>query len=103
MDLTELDRLGSVVVNGRLQHDEERLVVAFQLRALVRLDGIFDGELMQVVLVSDGLELGVIGLVQPDPGEGARAPIQIECAVENERLLVASSCSIACLAFSLSG
>ena len=57
------------LVLGRLEDDEQGLAVDLELRPLVRLDGILDGELVEAELASDRFELLLGRLVEPDPGE----------------------------------
>ena len=47
LDLTELDHLDRVDVASRLQHHEQRLAVHLELRPLVCVDRILDGELVE--------------------------------------------------------
>ena len=51
--LTELDGLRLVDVAGRMQDAKQRLAVVLELGALVRADGILDGELVQRELARD--------------------------------------------------
>lgn len=69
-DLTGLRHRLVVDVHDGLEHQEQRVVVAFQLRPLMGVHRVFDGELVQPEHVGDGLHLAVVGLVQPDPDEG---------------------------------
>lgn len=66
--LAELDLLRGVEVARRAQDDEEGVAVALQLGALVGLEGVLDGELVEVELGGQGVELGLGGAVQADPG-----------------------------------
>jgi hypothetical protein len=68
MDLAELDRLGLVDVARGAQHYEECLAVPFELRPLVRRDGVVDGQAVQAELLGRGEQLDVRGLLQADPG-----------------------------------
>jgi hypothetical protein len=60
------------VVDG-LEDQEQRLVIAFQLRPLVGAHGIFDGKFVQAEHVGHGLHLVLVGFVQADPDEGVLA------------------------------
>ena len=68
-DLAEHDRLRLVHVAGRPQDDEERVPVALELRALMRLDGVLDRELVQVELARHRRELLLARLVEAQPGD----------------------------------
>ena len=57
-------------VVDRLEHQEQRLVVALQLRPLVGVHGVLDGQFVQAEHVGDGLHLVFVGFVQADPDEG---------------------------------
>ena len=57
-------------VVDRLENQEQRLVVTLQLRPLVGLYGVLDGQRVQAENVADFLHLVLGGLVQADPGEG---------------------------------
>ena len=46
--LADLDDLVTVDVPGRLEHDEQAVAVPLELRALVGVDGVLDGERVQV-------------------------------------------------------
>ena len=86
VNFTELDGLELIVVDRRLENHEERAVVGLQLWALVGLDGVFDGEFVEVVLPTHRLELCLVRLVESDPGEGTRSTVSREGALEFERL-----------------
>jgi hypothetical protein len=66
-DLAELDL--AALPAGRLEHEEERVAVELELRPLVRLDRVLDGQLVQVELAPDRVELARARLVEPDPDE----------------------------------
>ena len=72
--LAELDGLGLVDVAGRAQDAEQRVAVALELGALVGVDRVLDGELVEVELARDLGELLVRRAVEPDPGDPAGAP-----------------------------
>ena len=71
LDLAEHDRLRLVHVAGRSQDDEERVPVALELRALMRLDCVLDRELVQVELARHRGELLLARLVEAQPGDRA--------------------------------
>ena len=50
MDLAELDLLLLVDVPGWARHDEEGVVIPFDLRPLVCVDGVLDGQWMELEL-----------------------------------------------------
>ena len=71
------------VVDG-LEDQEQRLVVALQLRPLMGVHRVLDGQLVQAEHVGDGLHLVLVGFVQADPDERlltlafrARAPCSV--------------------------
>jgi hypothetical protein len=66
-DLAEFHRLGLVDVARGPEDDEECLAVAFEFRALVRLDRILDGQLVQFEVASQGRELLARRLVETNP------------------------------------
>ena len=69
LDLAELDLLHVVEVAGRLEHQEDRLVVELQLGHLVGLEGVFDRQRMELEGGADLGELGLGRLEQADPDE----------------------------------
>jgi hypothetical protein len=77
LDLPEHDRLRLVHVAGRPQDDEERVPVALELRALMRLNGVLDRELVQVELARHRNELLLARLVEAQPGD--RVPALAGC------------------------
>src|SRR4051794_37771404 len=72
-DLADLHGLDVVVVVRGLQHEEQRVAVELDLRTLERVDRVLHGELVQVELARDRVELGLRRLLQPDPHESALA------------------------------
>ena len=48
------------------------------------LDGVLDGELVEVELVPHRVELGLVGLVQPDPDEGVLGEAGLVRLVEGQ-------------------
>ena len=102
LDLTELDHLFVGQVLRGLHHHEHRSFVHVELRSLVGLDRVLDGERMQPVLLAHDGELLVRRLVQSDPHErglrvlatrevvevegfGPPPPILVERAVDDHR------------------
>ncbi len=71
VDLTGLDGVVGVDVPERLQGEEQRVLVALELRPLVGGEGVLDGERVQAELLLDGGELLLARLVQADPDEVA--------------------------------
>ena len=67
--LTGLHVRGLFDVAQGLHHDEDRVVVELDLGPLVALDGVLDRERVELELVVDEVELGVGGVLQPDPEE----------------------------------
>ena len=65
----------------RLEHQEQRFVVALQLRPLMRVHGVLDGQLVQAENVGDGLHLVLVGFVQADPDEGFLALPSSSCTL----------------------
>ena len=84
--LSELDRLGRVDVAGRAQGEEEGRAEALELRALVALEGILDGQLMQVELGRHRLQLVEGGPVEADPGDAAVRAGELVRLVEVDRV-----------------
>ena len=72
VDLAGLDGVLGIDVPEGLQGEEQAVVVAFELRALVSRHGVLDGERVQAEHVGHLVELGGVGLVQADPDEVAR-------------------------------
>ena len=58
--------------NGRIGDDEQRIAKGFQLRAAVFFQGVFNGQLMQVELALQVVQLLFIRLFQADPDEVPR-------------------------------
>ena len=55
--LADVDQLLRPEVADGLDHEEQRLVVDLQLRPLMGADGVLDGELVELELAPDGVEL----------------------------------------------
>ena len=90
-DFAELDPLLGIDPAGRLQDDEERIAVDLELRPLVRLDRVLDGQLVEAELAADRLELLLGWLVQADPGEDTFAPALLVGVFERDRLCAPAS------------
>ena len=60
-------------VVDRLEHQEQGVVVAVQLRPLVGVHGVLDGQRVQAENLGHRLHLVVVGFVQADPDEGRLA------------------------------
>ncbi|MNP10106.1 hypothetical protein D3C76_1022430 [compost metagenome] len=58
--------------DGRIRDDEQRIAKGFQLRAAVFFQGVFNGQLMQVELALQVVQLLFIRLFQADPDEVPR-------------------------------
>ena len=77
VDFTELDLLEVVAVAGGAEHDEQGVVEAFELGALVCGDGVLDGEVVEPELFGEGVDLGVGGPVEADPGDAAGVLVEL--------------------------
>jgi hypothetical protein len=53
----------------RTQHDEERVFVLLDFRPLMRLVGVFDGQVVQAELLLDAAEQCLVRLVEAEPDE----------------------------------
>jgi hypothetical protein len=69
--LAELHDLDGVDVACRSQHHEQDVAVALQLRSLVGVDGVLDGQAVQAELLGDGLDLLLARAQEADPAEAA--------------------------------
>ena len=72
MDLAELDLLLLVDVPGWAQHDEEGVVIPLDLRPLVRVDRVLDGQRMELELRRERSDLVPFDATTP-PGIGRPA------------------------------
>jgi hypothetical protein len=72
VDLAKLDLFDVVEVTSGPKHDEQRVVITFDLGPLMRVDRILDGQRMQLELGGEPLDLVLIGSVQADPGHTLR-------------------------------
>lgn len=61
-------------VTDGAQHQEQHVVVALELRALVGVDGVLDHQLVESEGVRDVRHLLLVGVVQPEPHESRTAP-----------------------------
>ncbi len=68
-DLAGLHGVTLVDVPEGLEDQEERFVVALQLRALVGVQGVLDRQGMEVEELGDPAHLGLVRLVHTDPDE----------------------------------
>ena len=68
VDLAELDLLDVVEVAGGPKHHEERVVVALDLRSLMSVDRVLNGERVEPELGGQRLDLQLLRSVQADPG-----------------------------------
>ena len=74
--LAELEDLVAVDVAGGLEHDEDGVAVAVELGALVGMEGVLDGEGMEVPELGHLVELGLRRVGEADPREAPfRGPI----------------------------
>jgi len=63
----------TVLELNRLQHGEQRVSVLFDLRPLVAVARVFDGQLVQAELFAHFLELGRLRILEADPDEAVGA------------------------------
>ena len=85
MQLAELDLLDLVQVPGGLEDDEQRVAVPLELRPLVRLDRVLDGELGQVEQLGQLTELLRLRPVEAQPGQAVLARGQLLAALLGRR------------------
>ena len=99
LDLTEVDLLDVVDVPRRLQHQEQCIVVLFELRSLMGVERIFDHEIMEIDVQPYLFELGLRRIQETSPAErvvaadgapvggvepaGFANPVDIEGAVDD--------------------
>ena len=69
--LADVDQLLRPEVADGLDDEEQRVAVDLELRPLVGADGVLDGELVELELAPDGVELHHGRLDQADPGEAS--------------------------------
>ena len=75
-DLADLDELLAVDVARGLEHDEERVAaVDLELGALVGVDGVLDGQRVQLEVLAHRLDHARARVVQPDPHEAVLAGV----------------------------
>ena len=81
-DLPGLDRVLGIDVRQGLEGEEQVVGVPLELGALVRRDRVLDGQLVEPEDPGDPVELGHLGLVEPDPHEvavvGRLAPQRVQ-------------------------
>ena len=61
----------------RAEHDEQGVVVAFELGALVCVDGVLDRKVVEPAPFGERVDLGVGGPVQADPGTAAGSAVEL--------------------------
>ncbi len=66
------------------QDDEERVVVAFDLRSLMGRERVFDGEIVKAELFLHLSEQRLVGLEEPDPDEGVGPLEHVADVVERD-------------------
>ena len=74
MDLAELDLLHIVQVPGGPQHQEQRVAVVLQLRALVAGERVLHRQMAQVEFLGHRTQLVRVRTVEPDPGHALALP-----------------------------
>ena len=85
-DLADLDELVAVDVARGLEHDEQRVAaVDLELGALVGVDGVLDGQRVQLEVLPDRLD---------DPGLGSCSPIHTKPCWQASALRSADSSSM---------
>jgi hypothetical protein len=94
VQLAELHALLGVEVTGGAEDREEQAVVALELGALVCLDGVLDGELVEGELGSDRVQLLRRRAVEPDPAHAVLIAEQFVGDVQGGRLGVAVSVDV---------
>ena len=74
--LADLDELVAVDIARGLEHDEERVAsVDLELGPLVGVDGVLDGQRVQLEVPADRLDHARARVVQPDPHEAVLAGV----------------------------
>jgi hypothetical protein len=79
-----------VVLHGAVDDDEDEVVVLVQLRALVEVLRILDGERMEAEGVAENLEVGVVRGVQVEPEELPRGQQLLDVLAVEVQLLRAA-------------
>jgi hypothetical protein len=102
-DLAELNDLLGIDVAGRLEHQKKRIAVPFELGPLVRFNRVFHGQLVEIELASNALELVRSRFIEAEPHEraviaarpgcclgrvctGAAVPVFVDPAVDDHGL-----------------
>ena len=80
--LAELDLLGRIHVTRGRSTMNIGVSVAIELRPLMSVQRVFDGERVQAELVRDLAQLRLVGTVQPDPGHAVTLAHLLEGLVE---------------------
>ena len=90
VDLAEVDHLPVLVVVGGLQDDEDVVTVVLDLRPLVRILCVLDGQLMQPEEARKPVQVTGLGLMDADPDEltGAGGAAQVRSLLGGQQLLV---------------
>jgi len=86
-DLAGGGQLVVLHVGRRLQHHEERVVVALELGPLVGVDGVLHRERVQVVLPGDRGQLVLGGLEEPQPDVAVSVGRHAQCFARGHRFL----------------
>ena len=79
-DLADLDELVAVDVAGGLEDHEQRVAVELELGALVGVDGVLDGQRVQLEVVAHRLDDARARVVQADPDEAVPAGVGLASA-----------------------
>jgi hypothetical protein len=82
----ELDGLGLVDVPSRPQHAEQRVPVTFELRSLVSVYGVLDGQLVKPELLGNSREFLLGRPIQANPCDPATRPARLVHIGEVARL-----------------
>src|SRR5512132_1494548 len=90
MDLTEVDDLAILVVMRRLEDDEDVLVVVLDLRSLMWVLSVLDGELVEPEQLLQPPQIAGLRLVDPDPDElaGTRGSPELGGVLRRQRLIM---------------
>ena len=94
MKLAELDFFPRIHIAGGPQHDEQGLAVPLELRTLVTLERIFDGERMQPELLGNRVELLGTRAIEPDPGHSTPGSGGVVGGFEGVEIFGASSVDV---------
>lgn len=94
VQLAEVDLLRVVEIARGAQDDEEGAAVALQLGPLMGLQGVLDGERVEVELRGEREQFVPAGAVQADPGEGLGGGALLPEGL-GERVMGADAASVA--------